>query len=48
MNSKIYIEYLDGTRKEICFDNVIRAFEEQREILKNKKLMKNIKVLKVV
>ena len=45
---KIYIEFLDGTTKEIYFNDFLKAFDEQRKILLNKKFMKNVLVCKVV
>lgn len=45
---KIYIEFLDGTTKEIYFNDFLKAFDEQRKILLNKKFMKNVLVCKVI
>lgn len=45
---KIYIEFLDGTTKEIYFNDVLKAFDEQRKILLNKKFMKNVLICKVI
>lgn len=47
IKGKILIEYLDGTKEEQSFDNYFIALEKQGKMMKDKKLMRTIKILQV-
>ena len=47
IQGKILIEYLDGTKEEQIFDDYFMALKEQGKMMKDKRIMRIIKILQV-